>query len=140
MSIVASINNALQNWTDKSQQQLEYVEKGSNNMTDTHSVLRSDMEIEDDIINTGLKKELLESLEKASSIIICGQPLSGTVSNTIIDILDCWKGAPSKITFLKDCSSVGTLVEDLKFDKSEFLKYLESSGVNIAESTTYELI
>jgi nicotinamidase-related amidase len=76
---------------------------------------------------------LIQRLEYASTLLICGQSLSHGVNFTVRDLLSRWQEDPSKICILSDCASENP---DLMpaFDADKFYDEMKKAGVTHAPS------
>lgn len=132
-SVIASINDSLQEWARVNEKSVTYVNKGQNSYTEMYSALKAEVEYDKDK-STAFNDDLLASLKLADRIIVCGQALSHCVNFTVRDIIQHFsKEDVEKIYLLKDGSSpVGT------FEKQgeEFVEHCQTVKVNISSTDT----
>lgn len=145
-SIVPSINNAVQKWTEVTGKQVHYVMKGTNCMTEMYSALSADVPVGSDA-STYADNELIANLYGGDRVLVCGQALSHSVNYTVRDMIRLFrmyqrqfskKAVPEsndsevdvakKIFLLSDCSST---LRGFENQTNNFLSYLREEGANV---------
>mmetsp|Transcript_29746 Transcript_29746/g.32920 ORF Transcript_29746/g.32920 Transcript_29746/m.32920 type:complete len:308 (-) Transcript_29746:19-942(-) len=105
-TLVDKVREALEEWTESTKNEVEYVRKGQNLLTEMFSAIAAEVPISED---TATNKELIRSLKDDSPsnlLLVCGQAKSHCVNHTLRDIVADWpKERISKIILLNDCTS-----------------------------------
>lgn len=130
-AVVPPVNDAIQQWAGVNLNTVQYIMKGTNCLVEMYSAICAEVELKSDP-STSVDENLIERLNEADKLIVCGQALSHCVNYTVRDILKHWKGNPAKICILSDCSSPVAGFEDAA---SNFLKEMKEVGVTITTST-----
>lgn len=126
-AVEKTLNSALQDWAGSNLANIHYVMKGSNCLVEMYSAIGAEVEIKADP-STCLNQNLLQHLNSADKLIICGQALSHCVNYTTRDIVDNWDGDKSRICVLKDaCSPVAGYEESA----NKFLEDMIAAGVTV---------
>ena len=125
------IKNAIDEWIQATGRSVEFVMKGTNNLTEMYSALKAEVEIS---AETCLNKKLLERLKLSDRILICGQALSHCVNYTTRDLIDNMIDSEKhKVEVLKDCCSCVAGCEE---SGNEFLDYVSAQGGKVHEVST----
>lgn len=114
---------------------VDYVTKGSNIYTESYSVLKSEVPRPDDA-STQLNTKLIESLMKATHIVVAGQALSHCVRSSVLDLLNSF-GDDSyikKVTLLTDCCSI---IPGFEKQTEDFLKEASSRGMQLSTTDKF---
>lgn len=133
-SLVPSVSDALRDWSKKRNRFVNYVTKGSNDMTEHYSAMQADVPVDADP-SSKLNARLIDILQQATQIVITGQALSHCVANTIRDIVaNFGTDQAKKFVLLKDASSNVT-----GFDKlgQDFVDEMVSKGMQIDTTANY---
>lgn len=131
-SIVPQISDALIDWSESRMRKVAYVYKGTNCLTDMTSALSGDVEIPDDP-TTSIDPMMVQRLEYATTLLICGQSLSHGVNYTVRDLISRWQEDPGKICILSDCTSENPDLQP-SFDADKFYAEMKKAGVTHAPS------
>ena len=131
-AVINSINDSLQEWAGRNMNTIQYIMKGTNCMVEMYSALCAEVEMANDP-STSLDFGLIERLNEADHIIVCGQALSHCVNFTTRDILKHWKRSPSRLYLLTDASSP---VLGFESDAQNFIGDMQEAGVTITTSTS----
>ncbi len=97
------LRNEFDTWSSKTGKEVQYIEKGSNDMTEMYSALSAEVPQENDS-STQLNTDLINSLNENDYVIVFGQAKSHCVKATVEDYLD-HIGPNTKIILLKDLTS-----------------------------------
>jgi nicotinamidase-related amidase len=105
-NVYPALADALRRWEDQQFAMTDYVTKGSNPWTEHFSGIKAEVPDPSDPstqVNTGL----IQTLETADLVVVCGEALSHCVANTVRDIGACFSDPKyiEKITLLTDASS-----------------------------------
>lgn len=134
-AVIPSINEAIQEWSVINGKDINYIHKGQNNLTEMYSAMKAEFTINSDK-RTKLNVELLQSLQEADKLIICGQALSHCVKCTFVDILNNWPiHKRNQIILLSDGSSSVCGFEE---EGKEFIRYVLDAGCLV--STTQDVM
>ena len=98
------VNAAIQEWASANLKTVAYVSKGTNCLTEMYSAIAAEIPVPEDP-STALNQSLLQKLNNADKVVICGQALSHCVNFTMRDILSNWTKSPSQLILLSDGSS-----------------------------------
>mmetsp|Transcript_242 Transcript_242/g.376 ORF Transcript_242/g.376 Transcript_242/m.376 type:complete len:317 (+) Transcript_242:75-1025(+) len=131
--VVPRIMDAMQDWSQESGGNIEWIQKGQNLLTEMYSALSSEVPITP---STSFQKNILENLMTSDRILIAGQALSHCVNYTVRDIVDhIPNDQRHKILLLSDCASS---VPSFETASEDILKFLKDSGVHICRSDEVE--
>lgn len=124
------IGRALGDWEMKYKARVDYVVKGHNPYTEHYSAVQADVPNDDP--TTQMNTRLIETLQNARKVWICGQASSHCVANTGRDIADQF-GVDSvkQLVFIEDCMSPVQGYEQLAID---FLADMKKRGAEITTS------
>ena len=84
-NVVDCVGEAFDEWVTKTGRSIEYVHKGQHNLTEMYSAMKAEVPVTRE---TSLNRDLLESLMKSDTIIVCGQALSHCVNHTVRDLMN----------------------------------------------------
>ena len=131
-AIQGEVHDALMKWTAHHKQAVNYVLKGTNCFTEHYSALRADVEVPSDP-TTRVNSDLIQRLQRASKVCICGEALSHCVNFTTRDLVEHWKlDEMAKLHVLTDCSSP---VPGFEAAGETFLRDMKSAGLTLALSS-----
>ena len=135
-TVVSDLHEALCDWERTQFAQVNYVTKGSNPWTELFSGVKAEVPDPfdpDSQINT----RLIQTLEKADIIAVCGEALSHCVANTVRDIAGCFSEPRyvEKLVLLTDASSN---VAGFDFLGDAFMKDMLAKGMKT--STTVDFL
>ncbi len=103
-AVVPVLNEALQEWVKRNMKTVAYIHKGTNCLTEMYSALAAEVPILDDQ-STTLNVDLLQRLQQAHKLFICGEAKSHCVNYTMRDIAANWGADFSRLILLEDCTS-----------------------------------
>lgn len=127
-AINTTINEAVQEWAGVNLATIEHIMKGTNDYTETYSCVASEVEMEDDPL-TCVDMGLIERMEEADRVIICGYPLSHTLRCSTKHIVDNIKeDALERIHLVYDCTANLPQYESLG---SAFKDEMETKGIKL---------
>jgi len=129
-SINSSVNDALQEWCGVTLNTVQYIMKGTNCLVEMYSAICAEVEIKTDP-STSVDELLIERLNEADKLIICGQALSHCLNYTARDILKYWTKEPSRLCILIDCSSS---VPGFEEDGEKFIRDMKAAGCTMTTS------
>jgi nicotinamidase-related amidase len=132
-AVVPVLNTALQNWAGTNLKEINFVHKGMNCATEMYSAIAADVPIPSDPA-TYVNHKLLDHLNTADQLVVCGQALSHCVNFTCRDILNHWHSDKSKICIMQDGSSPVGGFED---QGAKFLSDMAKEGVTILRSSNF---
>lgn len=129
-NIVDCVGNAFDEWVQATGRSIDYVQKGQHNLTEMYSVMKAEVPV---TTETSLNQELLKSLMKSETIIVCGQALSHCVNHSVRDLMNNTptRNAP-KFILLEDCTLP---VEGCQAIADEFKKFFVERGGKIMKSS-----
>lgn len=104
------------------------IRKGMNKRTEMYSAVQAEVPDKADS-STCLNGDLLEQINSADKLVVCGQALSHCVNYTVRDIVKYWLKDTSCIHILKDGSSN---VEGFEEAGRKFLNDMRMQGVTIS--------
>jgi nicotinamidase-related amidase len=123
-NIVDCIGEAFDEWVTQTGKSIDYVHKGENNLTEMYSAMKAEVPVTSE---TSLNRELLDSLMKSETIIICGQALSHCVNHTVRDLMNNLpKNNSPKFILLEDCCKPVPSCEGMADDFKNF--FVEQGG------------
>lgn len=127
-NVVPSINKALQSWAGHHFDCVNYVNKGTNCLTEMYSGLKADVVIFEDP-STALNTKLIERLMEADRVLIGGQAKSHCVNFTLRDLVAHWPtDLCQKLVLLCDGTSSVTGFEK---EGDKFVEDMKKSGVKV---------
>ena len=126
-AVVPVLNEALQEWVSKKMRTVNYVMKGTNCMTEMYSALCAEVPIPDDP-STKVDPLLIDKLNEATRVLICGEAKSHCVNYTMRDLADNWKGELNALVLLDDCC---TAVPGFEADGEKFVADMKDKGCTI---------
>jgi len=129
-AVVPPVNDAIQQWAGVNLNTVQYIMKGTNCLVEMYSAICAEVELESDP-STSIDENLIDRLNEADKLIVCGQALSHCVNFTVRDILKQWRSNPAKICVLTDCTSPVAGFED---QANQFLKDMKDAGVTVTTS------
>ncbi len=134
-AINPAVSDALIEWETESFAMVDYVVKGSNITTEHYSAVQAEV-VRGDDPSTQLNTRLIDALQIADVIGLCGEALSHCLANTVRDIANNFgDDNVKKLVLLTDgCSNV-TSFEHLG---ESFIKDLTARGMKI--STTEDFL
>lgn len=103
-NIYPPLVKALQFFENERGKRVDYINKGSNSLTEHYSALFADVPVPMDI-STQINKSFLISIAESDNIFVAGEALSHCVANTLIDIGVSLNHDLNKFTLLKDATS-----------------------------------
>jgi len=107
-----------------------YIFKSENSLTDMTSVFAADVKVVGDP-TTALDPAILQHLQTAHRLIVCGQSLSHGIRYSMRDLLQHWQKDTSNIVLLQDASSPNPNIDVGKFNADEFWQEMSASGVTL---------
>jgi len=87
-NIQPAIMKAILNWEKSTYRMYNPITKGSNFKTEHYSAVKAEVEVPEDPTTHLNQKGIIEPLENADVVAICGQARSHCVANTVRDIMD----------------------------------------------------
>jgi hypothetical protein len=132
-TVVPSINEALQEWAGQRKRRVGYIFKSENSLTDMTSVFAADVKIIGDP-TTALDPAILQHLQTAHRLVVCGQSLSHGIRFSMRDLLQHWQKDTSTIVLLKDGSSPNPNIDAGKFQADVFWEEMAASGVTLSRA------
>ncbi len=125
------LQKAIDNWKTNCSKKVINLYKGMNNRTEMYSIIKAEVLDPNDSLETDRNMHLLEALERASNVYICGQAKSHCVKASTEDILDYFieEGKPiSSVTLFEDGMSA---VGGYEVQATEFINDLKGKGVKV---------
>lgn len=138
-AVLPVLFDALKSWEEASNDNVNYVSKGSNPFTEHYSALRSEVEDPNDP-TTQLNTRLIQTLTDADKILIAGEAGSHCVKNTVEDIADGFGNDTyiQKLTFLEDgVSPVISPFVDFPAIQEKFVEDMKIRGMKTALTTDF---
>jgi len=138
--ILPPLAEALQSWQRKKKQNVNYVSKGSNILTEHYSAVRAEVPDPDDE-STQLNVPLITNLEHGcTKLYVGGEAGSHCVPDTSTDIADGFNDPKvvEKMVFLEDCMSPVPATPDVDFPaiQEAFLEDMKNNrGASVAKTT-----
>lgn len=133
--VYPAINEALQEWSARKLQTIQYVFKGENCLTEMYSAISAEVPVGD----VGkFNSPLFRHCVNTEKLVVCGQALSHCVNFTVRDIANrlIENGqSPSMIYLLVDASS-----PVMGFEKAgeDFVRDMKESGVHITTTKEFD--
>ncbi len=126
--------DALTEWESSRFRIVDYVQKGSNPLTEHYSAFRAEVPDPADP-NTQLNTALVDALARADTILVAGEAGSHCVASSVRDLADALgdEGVP-KIVLLTDAVSPVTSFERFQ---DEFVRDLTARGMRTAATTDF---
>lgn len=125
------ILDALLEWERKRFGFVDYVTKGSNMFTEHYSAVQAEVPDQKDP-TTMLNTKLIETLEKADVVLVCGEAFSHCVKYTLTDILNNFgKDSAEKVIILEDGTSS---VTGFEAQGQKFLEDVQKIGVKVMKT------
>jgi len=122
--LVNNVQEAMDEWSDVTGGNIEFVMKGENLLTEMYSALQAEVPISS---ATSYNRNLLKDLRQSDRLLIVGQAMSHCVNYTTRDIVAKWpRKERHKICVVTDCMSP---VPSFEKDAEEFLQFLKDNGV-----------
>jgi nicotinamidase/pyrazinamidase len=139
-NVHATLNEALQKWSDEQYAMVDYVTKGSNPWTEHYGALMAEVPDPNDP-STALNTAFLQMLAEADIVAVAGEASSHCVLKTVQQIADNIGDAHvKKFHLLRDCMSpVPQTPGGPDFPKmaEAFLRDMKSRGMTITTSTDF---
>lgn len=139
-NVHATLNEALQKWSDREYAMVDYVTKGSNPWTEHYGALMAEVPDPNDP-STGLNTAFLQMLAEADIVAVAGEASSHCVLKTVRQIADNIGDAHiKKFHLLRDCMSPVSAVPggpDFPKIAEAFLRDMKSRGMTITTSTDF---
>ena len=138
-NVYESIQASIHRWEAKTGKIPEYINKGTNCLTEMYSIFKAEVPVEDDS-STSMNTNLVENLTKHETIVVMGQALSHCVNYSVRDLVDYLKKQENnkgvdevkKISLCQDCASS---VPGFEEAGQEFIAYCKENGVHVVNST-----
>ena len=131
-AVAPELWNALTEWEASRFKIVDYVQKGSNTLTEHYSAFRAEVPDADDP-NTQINTTLVDALAQADTILVAGEAGSHCVASSVRDLADALGSeAVSKIVLLSDAISP---VAGFERFQDEFVRDLTARGMRIAVTT-----
>jgi nicotinamidase-related amidase len=129
-SLVDSVREAINEWSEQTGRSVEWVMKGQNLLTEMYSALAAEVPVSH---TTAFNHKVHSSLLESDRLIVCGQAMSHCVNYTLRDIVE-YKPEIStcQIYLLLDCTSS---VPTFEYAANEFQHDMEKLGVLLVKST-----
>jgi len=122
--LVTNVQEAMDEWSDVTGGNIEFIMKGENLLTEMYSALQAEVPISS---ATSYNQNFLNSLRQSERLYIVGQAMSHCVHYTTRDIVAKWpKSERHKICVITDCMSP---VPSFEKDAEKFLQFLKDNGV-----------
>jgi len=123
--------DSLNSWAKEKYEPINYVFKGSNNLTEMYSIFQAEVPIDEDP-GTQFNKDLAKRLSLAESVIVCGQAKSHCVNYSVRDMFANIKEfaplKPEDIYVLEDgCSSVTSFEKD----GNKFIEFCKQNSIKV---------
>lgn len=130
-SVVSSVRQAMDEWSDATGGSVEWVLKGENLLTEMYSALEADVPVS---AATAFNEKLHQSLMASDKLIICGQAMSHCVNYTARDIVQHCSNREevSKLYLLTDCASA---VPGFEAAADTFQTDMKAAGVHLITSS-----
>lgn len=139
-NVYETLNEALQDWSDKEYAMVDYVTKGSNPWTEHYGALMAEVPDPNDP-STGLNTAFLQMLSEADIVAVAGEASSHCVLKTVQQIADnIGETHIKKFHLLRDCMSpVGVVPGGPDFPKiaDDFLRAMKNRGMTITTSVDF---
>jgi nicotinamidase-related amidase len=139
-NVHATLNDALQRWSDEQYAMVDYVTKGSNPWTEHYGALQAEVPDPNDP-STGLNTAFLQMLSDADVVAVAGEASSHCVLKTVTQIADNIGDAHvKKFHLLRDCMSpVPAAPGGPDFPKiaEAFLRDMKGRGMTITTSVDF---
>ncbi|KAG7398309.1 hypothetical protein PHYBOEH_011304 [Phytophthora boehmeriae] len=133
-NVVPDVLAAALEWTKRSLKPVQYVMKGSNSFTEHYSALKAEFELPYDPA-TSLNQALVDSLQLADKVVICGEAISHCVNYTVRDLVDAWPTERlSDLIILTDCASP---VPGFEQAGKQFLADMAAKGLTLTTSDEF---
>ncbi|CAI5730185.1 unnamed protein product [Hyaloperonospora brassicae] len=133
-NVVPPVHAAAMAWTQAALTPVQYVTKGSNSFTEHYSALQAEIELPYDS-STRLNTSLVEALERADQVVICGEALSHCVNYTVRDLVAVWpQDRRQDLVILTDCASA---VPGFEAAGEAFLRDMAAKGLTLTTSTQF---
>lgn len=133
-SLDTGISDALNDWERSNFAIVDYCVKGSNLATEHFSAVQAEV-IRADDPSTQLNTRLIDTLQTADLIAICGEALSHCLANTVRDIANNFGDENiKKLVLLTDGSSSVTGFENLG---TAFVNELTARGMQLSTTTDF---
>jgi len=130
------IMNAILDWEKLTYRMYNPITKGSNFKTEHYSAVKAEVEVPEDPTTHLNQKGIIEPLENADIIAICGQARSHCVANTVRDIMSNFSDPVfiKKLYILEDAMSDVTTFEHLG---DSFFDDFKKAGGNITTTDKF---
>ena len=126
--------NAISKWEKETVNNVNYVTKGSNFLTEHYSAVKAEVEDPNDPF-TQLNTQLIQTLQEVDEIVIAGQASSHCVKFTVTDIADnIGDEHIKKFVFLTDASSP---VPGFENEADQFIQDMVARGMRTSTTTEY---
>jgi len=130
-NVFEPLNGALQNWSGRNLDIVNYVNKGTCPLTEMYSCLRADVELNHDS-TTQLNRKLIKRLMEADRVLVCGQALSHCVQFTTRDLVAHWpKDRIKDVWLVEDQSSA---VPGFEAAAASFVADMRAMGVTVCKT------
>lgn len=131
--VYPALYEALIEW-EKEFAAVDYVTKGSNMFTEHYSVVKADVEDDEDP-TTKLNTKFIDRLQKADLIAVAGEALSHCVANSIKDIAEEFgEDQVAKFVLLEDASSP---VQNFEHLAEDFMKEMTGRGMQVSNTVDF---
>lgn len=125
-------------WENANFATVDYVNKGSDPMTEHYSAFQSEVFNPHNPEGTGPNMDLVNNLKRAKTMFICGQALSHCVRATVTDIADYFGDEfIKKFVFLEDASSPVDIPPAIEAAK-KFLDDMTARGMRVTTTDKME--
>ena len=127
-AVEPNINSALQEWAHNNPTStVRYINKGMNCLTEMYSAIAAEVPLASDP-QTNTNLPLLDLLNTADKLVICGQALSHCVNFTMRDVLANWTKANSQLVLLTDGASA---VPGFEASSTQFVQDMRDVGCTV---------
>jgi nicotinamidase/pyrazinamidase len=130
-AVYPHLNAALQEWAGTNLKSIHYIHKGMCLGTEMYSAIAADVPLPSDP-STYLNHKLLDELNTADQLVVCGQALSHCVNFTVRDIVSHWHSDKSRILIMQDGSSP---VAGFEEQATKFLEDMRAQGLTILRAS-----
>jgi len=135
-NIVPIINDAIQAWAGHNLDTINYVNKGTNALTEMYSGLKADVVIDRDP-STQLNKAFIDRLKQADRVLVCGQAMSHCVNFTMRHLAANWpKERMKDLVLLEDGASSVAGFEALGKEFVADMKKMGCTVCNVKDAFT----
>jgi nicotinamidase/pyrazinamidase len=138
-NVMPILFNALQNWEKNNNDNINFVSKGSNILTENYSVLQCEVPLPNDP-TTQLNTRFIEDIEKTDLCYICGEASSHCLKSSVEDLANNFNDDSyiKKLCLFEDGTSpVISPVVDFPAIAQQFINDMKVRGMQVAKTTDF---